>query len=790
MLEDLKLTWRGALKAPVVTCVAAASLAVGIGASVAVFSVLDACFLRPLGFSRPGEIVRIEMPSFSYPQYVEMRQAMPSIAGLVAVDRRGATLRDDQGVSQLRADVVSPNYFDVLGVHAAAGRLFAAADESVAAPGVVISQRLWHQRFGGDRAIVGSTIQLSERAVTVLGVTPVDFVGTSRLGPPDVWYPAATWAEHADPDYRAWSLMGRLQPNASVARARVEAETFVRRLQVADAATHRPAQVVVLSELQSVMDHGGRVALLVVPVMLLVLLVACSNVAGLLLARSEERRRDTALRLVLGCSRSALARTLLVESCALATLGAGLGITLAYWGLSVIRALLLSVASTVGLTLPEPHVDRRALAFALALTFLATVAAGLGPALRAVRADLAPLFTGLAGLLQLGQRRFSLRRLLIAAQVAVAVVLVSVAGLFANGFLRGLGLDLGFARKDVLAVDLCPALGDAAARTYYDALTERLTALPGVRQIAFALRPPLGLSGGGYARHMFPRPGSGEAGWDVKANMVSSTYFETLGIAIQRGRTFTAEEDRDGRRVMIVSEAMARRFWRDEDPLGRWIRVDDQRAEPYQILGVARDVRIEGIGETPEPYAYLPFGGRSGDLVLLVSPRETVGPLAAAVRQAMRDVNPTVSPLRTTTLDKLVSFQLLPQRVIAGLLSVLGVLAAVLATAGLVAAVSYSVSRRTRELGIRAALGAEQRDNLRVVVQDGLLWATLGIAAGVPVSIGIWHLARSVLYGTSAADAVVLAGVAVVALCVVSLASYLPARRAARVDPMVALRCE
>ncbi len=793
MLDDLRLTWRTTLKAPLVTCVGAASLAVGIGASVAVFSVLDACFLRPLGLSRPEEIVRVEQPSFSYAQYVDMSRSMPSIAGLVAVDSRGATLRHEQGTTRLRADVVSPNYFDVLGVRPAIGRFFTAADESATAPAVVISHQLWSARFGRDPAVVGRSIRLSGQSVTLLGVTPAAFAGTSRLGAPEVWYPAATWAEHADSGYRNWRLIGRLRPHVSVSQARVEAEAFVRRLQLTDAATHRPAQVVVFSELQSDLDHGGRLSLLVMPVMLLVLLVACSNAAGLLLARLEGRRRDTALRLVLGCSRSALARRLLVESCALATLGAGLGIVLAYWGLSVIRALLFSVANTVGLTLPEPRIDGRALAFALALIALATLAAGLGPALRAVQADPAPLFTGFAGLVRPGQRRFFARRVLIAAQVAVAVVFVSVAGLFANGFLRGLAFDLGFTRRDVLAVDLCPGLDGldgAAARSYYDALTRRLTALPGVRQVAFALRPPLGLSGGGYARHVFSRPASDEPGWDVKANLVSSTYFETLGIAFQRGRTFTPEEDRGARRVMIVSEATARRFWPGADPVGRWVRVDSRQSEPYQIVGVTRDVHIEGISETPEPYAYLPFGSHSGDLVLLVSPRDSAAPLAAAVRQALRDTNPSVTPLRMTTLDKLVAFLLLPQRAVAGLLSVLGVLAAVLATAGLVATVSQSVARRTRELGIRAAVGAEQRDNLRVVLKEGLSWGTLGIAAGVPGSVVVWRLARGVLYGTSPADAAVLAGVALLALAAVSLACYLPARRASKVDPIVALRCE
>jgi len=790
MADDLKMALRSARNAPGATAVAVAALALGIGVCVTVFSVFDALSLRPLGFSRSAEIVRVELPRFSYSQYLEIRDGIPSLSGLVAIDHRGATLRDSEGAALLLAEVVSPNYFAVLGVRPAMGRSFAPEDEREAHDIVVISHRLWRERFGSDPAVVGRSIRLSERPVTVVGVAPRGFTGTDRIVSRDLWYPAWSWSSSRDPSYRSWSVLGRLQAGASLGAARGETETHVRRFAIVDEATRRPARVVVWSETQYLLDHGGRLSLMLLPLVLLVLLVACVNVSAILLARAEERRRNTALRLVLGSPRSALIRLLLVESLVLAALGGTLGLVLVQWGLTGVRLLV-----PLGLRthLPDLRLDTRALAVALGLTLLATVTAGLRPALYASRVNLAALLSGASpsGRVRGGR---ALPRFLIACQVACACVLLGVASLFLNGLRRGLNVDLGFSKRQVLAVSAVPGMAGvsgAMAQAYYDELSSRLAGQPGVRQVALAFRAPLGDSGGGYARRVFLAPAKGEAGWEVKATMVSATYFDTLGIPIALGRAFTEDEARQERRVIVVSEAMARRFWPDENPVGRWLWVESLQADPHRVIGVARDVRIRAIDERAEPYVYYPFGARSGDMVVLVGSRgPDAGALAPVVRRTMREVNPEIAPLQMTTLDELVHVGLLPQRAGASLLGALGVVAAALALSGLVGTVARSVGRRTREIGIRAALGARQTDNVRLVLAEGLFATVCGGALGITLTIGIWRLVRSFLYGTSAADGVVLVGVVLLVVGASALAAYVPARHAARVDPVVALRYE
>jgi putative ABC transport system permease protein len=790
MPDDLEMALRSTRSAPGASAVAVVALALGIGVCVTVFSVFDALCLRPLGFDRPAEMVRVEIPRFSYSQYLEMRDEMPSLRGLVAVDHRGAMLRNSEGAVPLLADVVSPNYFAVLGVRPAMGRLFTLADEREAHEVVVISDRLWRERFGSDPGLVGRTIRLSERPVTVVGVAPRGFTGTDRTVSRDLWYPAWSWGSSRDSSYRGWSVLGRLRPGASLSAAQVETETHVRRLAILDEATRRPSRVLVRSEAQAMLDGGGRLSLMLLPLVLLVLLVACVDVSAVLLARAEERRRDTTLRLVLGSPRGALIRLLLAESLVLATLGGALGLFLAHWGLAGVRALIPLAVRT---SLPELRLDTRALAVALGLTLLATVAAGLRPALYASRANLVALLSGASpsGRVRGGR---ALPRFLIVSQVACASLLLSVASLFLNGLRRGLNVDLGFSRRQVLAVSAVPGMvgvSGSMARAYYDELSSRLAGLPGVRQTALAFRAPLSLSGGGYARKVFLAPDRGEAGWQVKATMVSATYFDTLGIPIVLGRAFTEDEARQGRRVVVVSEAMARRFWPDENPVGRWLWVDSPQTDPHRVVGVACDVRINTIDERGEALAYYPFGARSGDMVVLVgSSGPDAGALAPLVRKTMREVNPEVAPLEMTTLDELIHVALLPQRAAVSLLGALGIVAAILALSGLAGMVAQGVSRRTHEIGIRAALGAREVDSVRLVLGEGLFAALCGGALGIALAIAAWQLVRNLLYGTSATDGLVLVGAGLVVVCVAALAAYVPARRAARIDPMMALRHE
>ena len=790
-MQDLRSALRQLAKSPGFTAVAVLSLAVGIGVNSTIFSALDAALLRPLPFKDADEIVRVQWPTLSYPEYRELRTAMPSLAGLAAVSRHGALLAGTEGNESLSCDVVSQNYFSVLGIAPAAGRFFSdAAGGAPGEPAVVISQGLWQRRFGGDQRLVGQTITVNRRLVTVLGVAAKGFSGDRRIPLCDMWQSAEAQREVLERTNREFELIGRLKPGATVAQAQAEAAMLVTRIAPDAPKLADGRRVLVQSETASTKKRGAG-GLLVMLVVGLVLLVACANVSCLLLARHEERRREIAVRLAMGASRWRLMRQLLVEGAVLSLLGAAAGLLLTMWS---VRLVPLLIPPTMVSHLIDLRVDGRVLGLTLGLSCFATIAFGLFPAWRATRVDVGPLLKSDTSP-ALGQSRwFTVRHVLVTGQVAVALVFLAVAALFVRGFGNGQQSDFGFTQKKLLLA-MVGVSGGREGLDDCDQLQERLRALPGVRAVSVGSWAPLALSGGGATVRVVP-PGEAASGsvqgQPVKGVSVGPGYFATLGIQLIRGRDFTARDDAAGARVAIVSEAMAKRFWPDENPVGKIFRAGNRSPAPREVVGVARDL-IDPLqaGAAPAPCLYLPLRQEPrGELRLLIATQGEAADLAGLVRGEIRRFGDRLVLLDVTTMGTQLRTALFPQWVGAWLGGVLGLLAFVLAVSGLYGVVAYSVSRRTRELGIRMALGARPVDALWLVLRQGLTLGLAGVSVGLPAAVAAGFALSRVVFGLNPADPVALAGASLLVVAVALAASYFPARRAARVDPMIALRAE
>jgi len=785
-LQDLRFGFRLLAKTPGFTAMAVLSLAIGIGLNSMVFSALNAAFLRPLLFKSPDTIVRVESPTISYPDYRELKEHSRSLAGLVAVSRHMSLLRDPEGLKTLPTEIVSPNYFSVLGVGAALGNVFSENDPRLANEQlVVISYRLWQGRFGGDPALAGKSIPLNNQKITVLGVAQKDYYGVNPMFKSDVWFPVGPAVmENRDDD--EFELLGRRAHAISVAQVQAEMETIIRQIGLKDPQTHEPKRVLVWSEARAAMDHGEALVLLVMPIVGLVLLVACANVSSMLLARNEQRQREIAVRLALGAGRGRLTRQLLAESLLLAVLGAVFGLLLTIWAKGALFALI--PPSFVALV-PEPQLDRRVLALTFLLTLLATLVFGLAPAWRAARTDLAAVLKGEAALGARYWRRLRGRNLLVIGQLVVSVVFLATSGLLVRAFLRGNTIDLGFQRKAMLQL-LIPGINGPESR----ALLERIRAIPGVSEVSLAMGVPLALSGGGATEKVFLSDAASKGPTDelkIGFNVVAPNYFQMMGIRLLRGRAFEEADNASGPRVVIISEAMAHRYWPKEDPIGKFVRVGNPQAEPAQVVGITRDVVRNAIAETAEPFIYLPLNQRGcGEINLLVATKGNDASVLVLVRRELTSVHAELEPMFVMTQDQVIRFALLPQWATAWLFGVLGLLAFGMAAAGLYGVISYAVARRTHELGVRMALGAQAGDTMRMILREGLVLALIGLALGLPAAFGVGSALRGLLYGINPADPAVLLGSSFLVILVVLAAAFFPARRAMKINPAEALRYE
>ncbi|HEX2095286.1 MAG TPA: ABC transporter permease [Longimicrobiaceae bacterium] len=802
LLQDFRYALRSLLKSPGFTAVAVLALALGIGGNTAVFSIIHTLLYRPLPFPDADRLVVVwdnnvrEGQEFSEvaPGHVRaLRERGRSFQGVAAYDYAGFTLTGAGEPEQVEGHVVDAGFFPMLGVRPALGRGFLPGeDRPAAAPVVVLGHELWRRRFAEDPRVVGRTILLDGVATTVVGVLPADF---RFPGAGDVWTPLAlsdsAWQLRGEHFLR---VIGKLRPGVSVDDARAEADALSRELERSHPETNRGWRMSV-QPLNEGLFQGPIVPIMVVLLGAVgfVLLIACADVANLLLARAATREREVAVRLAMGAGRARLVRQLLTESLLLALLGGAAGVVLAVWGLDALGAMIPATLLRYVPQMAHLGIDGAVLGYTLLLSFGTGILFGLVPALQASRPDLAStLKEGDRG--SAGVRRGRLRSTLVVSEVALALVLVTATGLMVKSFLRQLSANPGFRpeRSLVFWLNLPEARYREGERivAFQDALVERLRSLPGVESVGTV--DPLPLTGEGRERRFTvegrPVLTPADTPW-ANLRVASPGYFQAIGIPLLRGRGFT-DADREGAPgVALVSQAMAEQFWPGEDPVGK--RVVVQGGRPREVVGVVGDVADWRAGNRSPAFLYIPYTQAASPRIgVVVRTRNDALTAAAAVRRAVFTLDPEQPVHALRSMDEVLSEALIAQRINAVMLSVLAGIALLLAVVGVYGVVAYSVARRTHEIGVRVALGASTGDVLRLVVGQGMRPVLLGVALGVLGALAVSRLLSAILWGVSATDPATLAGVPALLAGVAVLACWLPARRAARVDPMVALRSE
>jgi predicted permease len=816
-LRDVRYAARTLRRSPGFTSVAVLTLALGIGATTAIFSLLDAVIFKSLPVKNPEELVSVggsQYPVFqAFQQHTDVFVSLLATSGVTTLDvetHNGAPERTD-------VSLVSGSYFSTLGVQAAMGRVFTIEDDQTPAahPVAVASDGYWQRRFGRDAAVVGQVIRISGVPITIVGVAPPGFFG-EQVGPsPDLWVPLTMWGQVVpgrnllqSPGTGWLRMIGRVRPGVTTSGPhprltetfrQVVAEIFGPKMP--DDVRRDTASAIIRLEpagtgLSSLRTQFGRPLQVLMAAVVVVLLITCANIANLLIARSTARRREIDVRLALGMSRARLVRQLLTESLVLAALGGAAGVGVA----SLVREGLLRLISADGSRLPlEVATDARLLAFVVLISSGTAILFGLAPAWRSARAS---IVTSLVARRE-ASAHSRLASTLVVAQVALSLVLLMGAGLFLRTIANLREVDLGFAPERLLIVEMNPQTagysGDRAAALSRRLLDE-IAGVPGVLSASLSEHGVLtGMDNGtdlmraeGFVAgpEGFPR-----TRWDV----VGPHYFSTIGTAIVSGREFT---DRDGTAspfVVAINEAMARLFFGEANPIGRRLiwGVGGQDTT-FEIVAVTRDVKQSGAREQTPPKFYLPYfqlpkvrpNWISASTRFLVRTAGEPSALAPVLRERIRSEDPRLSVVSVDLGPELARRTLVRERMVATLLVAFSALAVGLACLGLYGLVAYQVVRRTSEIGIRMALGARRSDVLRAILRQGLGWVASGVALGVPLALGASRLVRGLLFGLSATDLGSLIGAAVVMSAMGLIAGYIPARRASRVDPMIALRAE
>lgn len=812
LLQDLRYALRLLLKNPGFTAVAVLSLALGIGANTAIFSLVNAVLLRPLPVEKPDEMVMVLTGraegmnfNFSYPLYTDFRDQNNVFSGLMAHSAISVSLSDGRQTERIKGEIVSGNYFDVLGIKVSLGRTFAPEEDKTlgAYPVVVLGDGLWQRRFGSDRSLIGKAIRINNQNFTVVGIAPKGFTGMNLGEVAEVWVPlmmqpqVATWLRDINSRGGSWLYMvGRLKPGMSLVQANAGLDALFQQLKQLNP---RPA------DLHTVLRPGrqgqsglpeamSRPLRLLMGAVGLILLIACANIANLLLARASVRRKEVAVRLALGASRGRLMRQLLTESIVLALVGGGAGLLLALLTSDVLLAYIPTESATLMAMDVSP--DTRVLAFTLLLSLVTGVVCGLAPAWQASKPDVLPALKDEMVTLSRSHRRFGLRNVLVIAQVALSLILLIGAGLFLRTLQKLRGMDLGFTAKTqnvlLVSAELEPPRYDRnRGQEFYRLLTERLNAMPSVRSVSWASVPPVN-EGGSRTTMFMPgyQPGPDE---DMELNYmtVGLNYFSTLGIPLVRGRDFNSQDTPTSAKVVIINETMARRYWPGQEAVGKRINLGDAQGLSLEVIGVAKDGKYRNLREEPRPSFYASLTQQYSPYMTLHlntagDPRE----LIPAVRREVQAVDKELPIFNFKTLSDQIDTALARERMATTLCGWLGMLALLLAATGVYGVMAYTVSRRVREIGVRMALGAQPKDVLKLVLGDSLLTISIGIALGLVAAFYATGALSSLLFGVSATDPLTFAGIALLLMAVAMLASYIPARRAMKVDPMVALRYE
>lgn len=807
---DVKFAARLLSKGRAFTAVALVTLALGIGANTAIFSVVNTVLLTPLRYKQPDRLVMVWEYNhpLSHPEntaspanYLEWRDRNTVFEQLAATADEHDNLTGSGEPEQVAVQDVTPNLFSILGVEPLFGRTFTAED---GIPGhddvVILSFGIWQRKYGGDRNILGQKIYLNSHPQTVVGVMPRGFQlfvkeGTLIGEPSEIWTPFAFTARAREQHGRWLTCVARLKPGVSLAQAQAEMDALSIELQKKWPQADM-GWTINLVPLKEQFTGGIRPALLVLlGAVAFVLLIACANVANLFLARAASRRKEIAIRAALGAGRVRIARQLITESVLLAGLGGALGLFVAIWGTDGLLALgpkeLLGVSHV--------STDGRVLAFTLGVSLITGVLFGIAPSLAALRTDVNTTLKEGSREGSFGGRGNRLRSALVVAEIGLALVLLTGAGLLGRSFSKLLSVDPGFNPHNLLTMRLTLPNSaypqDQNRSQFFRQLLERVDALPGVRSASASSWLPftgLGAATGLTVEGRPPLAPGVELVCDVR--VIEPDYFRTLGIPLLRGREFTERESSVESHVVIVSEALAREYFPNEDPLGKRITIemkDPKDNPPSEIIGIVGDVKHQTLDTAIRPMVYWPHPELAyGFMSLAVRTDGDPLRLAGAVRQQVRALDPNLAVSGIATMDQLLATSVAQARFSTLLLSIFAAVALLLAAVGIYGVMAYGVMQRVREIGIRMALGADAGTLKRMVLRDALRLSVAGIAIGLLAAFGLTRLMASLLFGVTPHDPVTFFGVAALLSFVALAASYIPARRATRVDPMVALRYE
>ncbi len=818
--QDLRYGARMLLKNPGFTLIAVITLALGIGANSVIFSLVNALLLRPLPVDKPESLVAVYTSDFSstqfgassYPDYIDFRDRNQVFSGMVAYTTTPFSLNIDGTNERAFGEIVSGNYFSTLGVTPALGRGFLPEEDRTPGerPVALISHKLWQNRFGGDPGVVGRVVKLNGHPFTIVGVAPEKYSGLLRGIAVDLWVPAMMMKQALPGSdnlvargSRSFIVMGRLKPGATLDQAQTNFRAIAEQLfkewpQQWENIRKESRVISLVPESEARVMPDFRTPLVIFMAMLmtvvgLVLLIACANVANLLLARATARRKEIAIRLSLGAGRGRLIRQLITESVMLASLGGIAGLLLAGWGADLLMAFKPPVQVPIEIDL---RADWRVLGFTFGLSLLTGVIFGLAPALAVTRPDLVASLKDESGA---GSGRGRLRGALVIAQVSLSLMLLICSGLFIRSLRNAGSVDPGFDADNLLLMSMDLKLQgytESAGRNFTAQLLDRVRALPGVEAASLAEYLPLGLDGsrrGVTIEGYIAQPGEST---EVGSAAVAPGYMETLRIPLLRGRAFT-EQDREGTPgVVMINEAFARRYWSGQDPIGKRIQMGMARSGPndspyLEVVGVVKDGKYSTLGEEATPFFYLNLAQRyqSSPTLLL---RARGNPLDAlpAVRNEIAALDKNLPLYDVKTMRQHLALALLPARLAGSVLGVFGLVALILAAAGIYGVMAYSVAQRTREIGVRMALGANTGAVLKLVLRQGMTLTLIGVAIGLSASLALTRLMKSLLFGVSATDPLTFIVLALLLALVALTACYIPARRAAKVDPIAALRCD
>jgi len=818
--EEVRFAVRMMLRNPGFTAIATLSLALGIGANSAIFSLADALLLRPLAIRQPDAVMAIStdpgnesemlgtMGGVSYPDYRDFRDKLRSFDGMAAMNltRVGVAKSANDSAHLRGAMLVSDNFFTVLGVELALGRGFLPEEGAVSgqAPVAVLSYDFWRTDFSSDPGVLGRSIRINGIDFNIVGVAPERFIGVDQYVRPHLYAPAAMEQRlHAsaqnpleDRSNHEFDVKGRLKPGITREPAQAELTAIWKGLESAHTVTDRQRVPRVRTELQARVAQDTPDAYLVSLLMTLVavvLIIACANVANLLLGRARGRSREIAIRLALGVSRARLVRQLLTESMLLALLGAVVGLGFAAAGIRFLQTIRIPTDLPISIT---PQLDERVLVFSLICAVVSAIVFGLAPALQSSKPDLVPVLKS-AESGQPAQRRLTGRNALVIGQVAMSMILLIATGMLLDGFRHTLVLNPGFRIDHLLTMQFDTSLvryRPQQSHDFYRTLVEKARVLPGVRGVTLASTIPM--SPGQDVRniapegHEFPK---GQSSTQVFCTYVDENYFDVMQTPIARGRAFTPSDKQDTARVAIVNEQFAKTYWPGQDVIGKRLQIADKTENQWvQVVGVTKTGRYVFAGEPPTSFIYFPFAQNlHQSMYLLTNSYGDPATLAAPLRELVRSLDPGQPIFNVRTMEDFYQIRTISiMRIIVEVVGTMGGVGLTLALIGLYGLIAYSVSRRTREIGVRMAIGAKRSDVLKMVLRQGLKLSLVGIVIGGAISVAVSKLLTAGLVGLGHPNSATYVVVPLVLFLVTLASCYLPALRASRVDPMVALRYE